>query len=342
MTELIALPEEPIRHIGSRRAFLRITLVGALELLATRLARGQDGYPNRPVKLVMPFAAGGGPDLLARRQAPELARVLGVPVPVENRVGAGGVVAAETVAAAAPDGYTIMVGTSSHLVNKFLNPAVAFDPLQSFAPVSLSWIGGTVLAVAQASAATTPAELVVALRAKPGAMNYASGGVGTAAHLAGAAFARALDLVAVHVPYKGSVEIERALLSGEVQFAFPIATTAIPAVQQGRLRALAVTTRQRLPQLPHVPTLIELFANELLVQEAWGGIWAPKGTPSAVVDRLFAANALSLQSDAVRRFHLDNGAQVALSASPSEFAAFMASENERWRRVLVAIGLRPG
>lgn len=288
----------------------------------------------------MPFAAGGGPDLLARRQAPELARVLGVPVPVENRVGAGGIVAAESVAAAAPDGYTVMVGTSSHLVNKLLNPAVAFDPLRSFAPVSLSWIGGSVLVVPQTSAVATAGELVAALRAKPGALNYASGGVGTAAHLAGAAFARALGLVAVHVPYKGSVEIERALLAGEVQFAFPIASTTIPAVRQGRLRALAVTTRQRLPQLPDVPTLVALFGNKLLVQEAWGGMWAPRGTPGAVIERLFGANALSLQSDAVRRFHLDNGAQVALSASPSEFAAFMASEYERWRRLLVAIGLR--
>ncbi len=298
-----------------------------------------DAYPSRPIKFVVPFAAGGGTDAIARWQAEGLTADLKTPVVVENKAGAGGVVGAEAVARSDPDGYTVLLGTSAHVINRLLDPKVCCDVPATFAPVSLSWVGGAVLVVPAASPFHSVDDLVAALRAKPGAMNYASGGVGTAAHLAAAAFTRVLGLDAVHVPYKGSGDIVPALLAGNVQFAFPIAAAGIPASRDGRVRALAVTTRERLPQLPEVPTLRERYREELLVQEAWGGLWLPKGTPDRVVDTLFAAHRKVMAGPALRGRYHDNGVEVVVSSSPASFAAFIADETLRWSRVLAATGL---
>jgi len=324
----------------SRRCLLRALSIAPVAVLPARLCAQAD-YPARPVRFVVPFAAGGGPDLLARRTAPELARALGTSVVVENRAGAGGVVAAESVMRASPDGYTVMLGASSHLINKQLVPKTPYDPLVDFAPVSCMWSSASVLVVAAGSSVVTAEQLIRQIRSQPGRLNYASGGIGTVAHLAGGAFARVFELQAVHVPYRGSVDIVPALLSGQVQFAFPIASAALPAVRAGQVRPLAVTGARRSSLLPDVPALCELQASELLVQEAWGGLWFPAGTPAPVVERMFRANDAALHLEALAAFHAESATTVQTSASPQAFREFMYAEDARWQKVLAALDLLP-
>jgi tripartite-type tricarboxylate transporter receptor subunit TctC len=297
-------------------------------------------YPNRPVKLVVPFAAGGGPDVEARRFAPKLAEALGGPVVVENRVGAAGIVAAEVVAQSAPDGYTLLMGSMSQIVQKLLRPAAKFDPHTSFIPVTLTSNASAVLIVPSESPIKTAKELEEAIRAKPGQFNYGSGGVGTAAHIAGATFASLQKLNAIHIPYRGSVEIMPALLGGQIQFAFPIAGTGVPQVKAGKARALAVMSAKRIPTLPEVPTMKELFGDELYVQDFWGGVWAPAGTPPAVIAKLFAATRQAHADPGLREQYRAGGSEVELSNSPEEFAAFMKAESAKWARLLQLAGVK--
>jgi tripartite-type tricarboxylate transporter receptor subunit TctC len=211
--------------------------------------------------------------------------------------------------------------------------------VSSFAHISLCWGSAGVLVVAQKTPIHTAAELVSRIRAQAGRWNYASGGVGTLAHLAGGAFARLLELDAAHVPYRGAGSIVPALLSGEVQFAVPIAATAVPAVTQGLVRPLAVTSEDRFAALPDVPTLKELFRDPLLVQEAWGGLWAPRGTPAPVLERLFAANAASLAGKEIRDYFAAHAVDLEVSRSMQEFSKFVAAEEQKWRDVLKLLGL---
>lgn len=301
---------------------------------------GAQTYPDRPVKLVVPFAAGGGPDIETRRMAPKLAEALGGAVVVENRVGAAGILAAEVVAQAAPDGYTILMGSVSQVVQKLLRPAAKFDPLASFIPVIQTTTSPTVLIVPFDSPIKTIKDLEAAVRAKPGQLNYGSGGIGTSAHIAGSTWASVQKLDAVHVPYRGSVELVPALLSGQIQYAFPIAGTGVPHVKSGKVRALAVSGAKRLGSLPDVPTLKEIYGDELFVQESWGGLWVPLGTPAAVVAKLHGAARQAFADPTLRAAIEGGGAEIELSASPAEFAAFMKSETAKWARLIQMAGVK--
>jgi len=313
---------------------------GAIVLGLASVAAFAQPYPSRPVKLVVPFAAGGGPDVEARRFAPKLAEALGGSVVVENRVGAAGIVAAEVVAQAPPDGYTLLMGSMSQIVQKILRPAAKFDPHASFAPVSLTSSASAVLIVLADSPFKSAKELEEAIRARPGQFNYGSGGVGTAAHIAGATFASLQKLNALHIPYRGSVEIMPALLGGQIQFAFPIAGTGVPQVKAGKARALGVLSAKRLPSLTEVPTMKELFGDELYVQDFWGGVWAPAGTPPAVIARLFAATRQAHADAGLREQYRAGGSEVELSNSPEEFAAFMKAETAKWTRLIQLAGVK--
>ena len=297
-------------------------------------------YPDRPVKLVVPFAAGGGPDIETRRMAPKLAEALGGAVVVENRVGAAGILAAEAVAQAAPDSYTVLMGSISQVVQKLLRPAARFDPLTTFVPVSQTTSSPAVLIVAMDSPIKTLKDLEAAVRAKPGQFNYGSGGIGTSAHIAGSTWASVLKFHAVHVPYRGSVELLPALLSGQIQFAFPIAGTAVPHVKNGKARALAVSSAKRLGSLPDVPTLKEIYGDDLFVQESWGGLWAPAGTPPAVVAKLHAAVRQAFTDTHLRAAIEGGGSEVELSSSPAEFASFIKSETTKWARLIQLAGVK--
>ena len=297
-------------------------------------------YPTRPVKIIVPFAAGGGPDVETRRMAPKIAEALGGSVVVENRVGAAGIVAAEVVAQAAPDGYTLIAGSLSQIVQKILQPAAKFDPHTSFVPISLTSTTGTVLIVPSESPIKSAKELEAAIKAKPGTFNYGSGGVGTAAHIAGATFASLQKLEATHIPYRGSVELMPALLGGQIQFAFPVAGTAVPHVKSGKARALAVTGAKRLASLPDVPTMKELYGDDLYVQDFWAGLWAPAGTPAPVIARIFAASKQALSDPTLRAQLQAGGAEVEISSSPEEYAQFMKAEAVKWARLIQISGAK--
>ena len=318
----------------------RLHLALALLLCALSATATAQTFPSRPVKIIVPFAAGGGPDIEMRRMAPKIAEALGGPVVVENRVGAAGIVAAEVAAQAAPDGYTLLAGSLSQVVQKMLQPAAKFDPLTSFTPVTLTSTAASVLIVPTESPVKSAKELEAAIRAKPGAFNYGSGGVGTAAHIAGATFATLQKLTATHVPYRGSVELMPALLGGQIQFAFPISGTAVPHIKAGKARPLAVMASRRLFALPEVPTMKELYGDDLYVQDFWGGLWVPAGTPAPVIARLFAATKQALADPGLRAQLQGAGAEIEVSNSPEEFAAFMKSETAKWTKLIGLSGTK--
>ncbi len=320
-----------------------MSLVRALAALMLGLAAHAavaQPYPSRPVKIIVPFAAGGGPDVETRRMAPKIGEALGGNVVVENRVGAAGIVAAEVVAQAAPDGYTLLAGSLSQLVQKILQPTAKFDPHTSFAPISLTSTTTAVLIVPIESPIKSARELEAAIRAKPGSFNYGSGGVGTAAHIAGATFASLQKLDAIHIPYRGSVELMPALLGGQIQYAFPVAGTAVPHIKSGKARALAVNGAKRLASLPDIPTMKELFGDDLYVQEFWAGLWAPAGTPAPVLAKLFAANKQALADAGLRSQLQAGGAEVEISASPDDFAQFMKAESIKWAKLIQISGAK--
>lgn len=326
-------------HRYPRRSFICATAFCFAVPRVISPAWAQAAFPNKPVHIIVPYAAGGGPDVLTRKIGPALGEILGQAIVVDNIVGAGGILAAQTAARAAPDGYTLMLGSSTHITQKAMQPSVKFDPLKNFAPITRNTVSPALLVVAASAPWKTAQELVAAIRKEPGKFNYASGGIGSAAHLAGAAMLHATEVQAVHVPYKGSVEIIPSILSGATQFGFPIASTALGPAQQGQVRVLASTGQVRLPQLPQVPTLKEVFDKEELVLESWGGVWAPAGTPGPVLDVLFKAYVKLFSDPAVRALHDAAGSPVSLSASPEEFAQFMAAETTKYERIVKANGL---
>ncbi|MGO4155073.1 Bug family tripartite tricarboxylate transporter substrate binding protein [Cupriavidus sp. YAF13] len=313
------------------RTLLTLPVAAASGLPASAFAA--DDYPSRPIRLVVPYAAGGGPDIQARKLAEVLGRELGQPIVVENKVGAAGILAAESVAQQPADGYTVLLGASTHVAQKLLQPSVKFDPA-AFTHVIRIGVSPAVLVVGANSPYRTVGELVAAARRSPGSLNYASGGIGSAAHICGAAFASATGINAVHIPYKGSVEIVPSLIKGDTQFGFPVATTAVPQIGNGKVRALAVTSMQRIPALPGVPTLNEALGRSDLTLDSWSGIWAPANLPKPLVARLHAAMLRALADPGLRRFYAETGALIEPSPTPESFTRLVAEETARMRQVI--------
>ncbi|MDQ7958609.1 MAG: tripartite tricarboxylate transporter substrate-binding protein [Pseudomonadota bacterium] len=318
-----------------RRFFCLAAMASAT--LPTRAA----AYPDKPVRVISAYAAGGGPDVQLRQAGPALGAALGQPIVVENKVGAAGVLAAQYVAQQPPDGYTLLMGSNTHLIQKVLQPSLKFDPIADFAPIGNLAASPTVLVVSAESPWKSVAELVAAMKARTGSANYSSGGLGTSAHLAGATLVSLAGLKVTHIPLKGSVEIPLSLLRGDTQFAFPVAGTGVPQVAAGKLRALAVTSRKRLPQLPEVPTLQEaLGGNELAVQESWFGLWAPAATPSPVRDSVFSALRRTVADPAVRSaFEAAGNEATTLGDSPQAFSDFVRSEQRKWTEIVRLTGV---
>jgi tripartite-type tricarboxylate transporter receptor subunit TctC len=306
------------------------------------IVNAAQAYPSRAVRIVVPYAAGGGPDIMVRQFGPALGATMGQPIVVENKVGAGGVLAAQYAAQAAADGYTVLLGSNSHLIQKALQPSLMFNPEKDFVPVTVIGTSPSVLVVSADSPYRSAQDLIDALRAHPGKMNYASGGIGSAAHLGGATITTLAGVEATHVPFKGSVEIPASLLRGDTDFAFAIAGTAIPQVQGGRLRALAVTSSDPLAELPDVPPLRGILNSDLAVQEFWFGLWLPATPGAEVVDKLYRAATAALKDAAVRRGFEAAGVRVIQSDSPASAAAFVRSEARKWAEIIKLTGITAG
>ena len=326
----------------TRRTWFSILGLTALSTALLGLATGAaaQGFPSKPVRIVVPFPPGGSTDLLARRIAEKWQQSLGQPVIVENRPGAGGVTGSDFVARAAPDGHTLVMGvTGSHGVSISLNPRLPYHPLRSFEPISRVVSAPLVIVVGAAVPARTLAEYVAAARSKPGEITHSSPGVGTSMHLTGEMFNAAAGTQLVHVPYKGSAGAINDLMGGQVQSMFSDFLVALPQVESGRIRALAVTSARRHPLMPNVPTVAESGypGFEAL---SWQGLFAPAGTPREVVERLNAETQKALASPDIRDFFSRQGFEVA-GSTPAEFRAFIEAEIPKWAKVVKEAGLTP-
>ncbi len=314
-----------------RRDFLKITPILSLSPFKVL---AQSGFPDKPIKTISAYAAGGGPDVQLRQVAPYLGDTLKQPIVVENKVGAGGVLATQFVAQSAPDGYTLLLGSNIQLIQKIIKPELSINPLTDFFPISNMYSSPTVMVVSAESPYKKVEDVIAAAKSNPGTMNYSSGGIGTSAHIAGATFVALNNLKVTHIPLKGSVEIAASLLRGDTQFAFPIAGTGVPLAKGGKLRALAVTSKNRLAQLPDVSTLYEVMKNELTVQESWFGMWAPSKTPEDRINILFKGISRALATPALKSAYEEAGNIVTPSQSPQAFAAYMSSENKKWIEII--------
>lgn len=324
------------RRPFSRRAALQLAAGSLATFAMPALAQS---YPTKPIKLILPYAAGGGPDVLTRVFADKMGELLGQRVVVDNRVGAGGMLAAQIATQSAPDGYTIMLGASTHVAQKLMEPKAEFDPLTGFTHITLLGTASTMLIVEADGPFRSVADLVSAAKATPGKFNYGSGGIGSAAHLAAAGFANFTGIDVVHVPYRGSVEIVPAILSKTVEFAFPTSSTAVPQVNAGKVRALATTAPKRLPQLPEVPTLKELYGSDDLVLESWSGLWGPANMPAPIVARLNEVALAVARMPEVIAAYDRIGSPISTSATPAEFTAFVRVETEKYAKLIKAANI---
>jgi len=333
------LEDAVARSVCTLRAACAVT---ALAVALPALAQPRDpaaGYPSRLVRLVVPFGAGSSPDVRGRELGQKLAEQWGQPVVIENRPGAGGQLALEQVARAAPDGYTLVLAGQSALA---IAPHLAqqrFDPLKDFTPVTRLSSARIVLVVNPAVPARSVGELVAAANRDPGRLNAASWGPGTITHLALELFDRAAGAKITHVPYKSGGQAVTELIAGQVQLAFEFAVGVVPHVKSGRLYALAVSGRERLAMLPEVPTFTEAGVPAMESVGGWQGLAGPAGMPREIVLRVQQATARVLALPEVRASYLAGGTDP-VGDTPDEFAAFIRAEHARWGKLIAEAGIR--
>ncbi len=320
----------------TRTALLRAALFAALLGIAA-LAAAQP-YPSRAVRVVIPLGAGGTTDVPGRIVAQRLSEALGQPFVVENRPGAGGTIGADYVAKSKPDGYTLLLTATPFVISANLYKNLPYHALTDFAPVIRVASGPYVLVVHPSLGVNSVAELIAMARKSPGRIDYASSGNGSAQHLVGALFVHMAGIELTHVPYKGSSQAQADLAAGVVKVSFVGTPIAIPHVKAGRLKALAVTTAKRSPQMPEVPTIAEagVPAYEALV---WLGMLAPAGTPHDIVAKLNAETGKVLRAPDVVQLLASSGVEPTPDA-PEEFGAYLKSEFEKWGNAVRASGAK--
>ena len=298
------------------------------------------GYPSRPVKLVVGFAPGGAADFVARALQEPLVRALGQPLVIENKPGAGSSIAAEQVARSAPDGYTMLIASpSSILVNPIISPRPGFEPGRDLVPVTKVSSSPLVVAVHSSVGVTSLRELIAYAKKNPGKLNYATSGNGAAPHLAAVLFMRLAGVEMVHVPYKGGGPAVQALVAGDTQLSFATPPSVLPHVQSGRLRALAVTSRERTPLVPGVPGMAEAGLPDYEIS-FWYGFFVPAGTPKEAVKKLYEATSAALAHPAVAKALAKEGTEATGSRSPEDFGAFIAEDARLWARLVKDSGVK--
>jgi len=295
-------------------------------------------YPERIIKIVVPFAPGGGTDVVARTLAREMARDLGVSVIVENKPGAGTIIGTQAVAVSEADGYTLLMGTFANAVNPSLNAKLPYDPHKDFAPVALVARSFNIVVVNPKSAIRSIADLIAAAKADPGKLSYGTYGTGTSAHLAGELFKNLAKVDLTTVPYKGAAPAITDLIGGQIQVMFTTVASAASLIEAGQLRALAVTSAERSPAFPDLPTVAEAGVPGYAA-ESWYGLFAPAKTPRDVIDRLNKSAAMAVQSEAFKRLGVNEGL-VMVARPPEELERYFRGEEVRWRKVIQDAGIK--
>lgn len=335
---------------GSASGFLTVTqplifidmkttsyLIASLTLAGVFTAAQAQNYPSRPVRTIVPLAAGGGMDAVTRALSVKLSEAFSQTFVVDNRPGAGSQVALEILSSSAPDAHTLMMISATTVVHPLLYKS-RFDILRDFTPVSQVTAQGYVLVVHPSIPAKTVAEFVQHLKANPGKLNFSSSGIGSLIHMSGELFKIATGTNMTHVPYKGMGAAYADLVGGQVQSSFPTIISSIAHINGGRLRALAVTPGKRVPALPTVPTFAEAGVKGVVVVN-WYGLIAPQKTPPAIINRLAAETAKAMKSPDMAKNLLAEGSE-GVGTTPAEFAAHIKSENEQWMRVVKTAGIK--
>ena len=319
------------------KKYLGLSLAFFGALMATS-ASSQPAYPAQPIRLIVSFAAGGPTDVFARLIASKLEKELGQPIIVENKPGGGSNIGSEFVAKAKPDGYTLLVGTVANTTNMGIYKNLGYNTVRDFAPITQIMSSPSVLVVNADLPVKTLAELVAYVKARPGKLNYASSGAGGMQHHAGEMLKLRAGIDVLHIPYKGASAALTDIVGGQVDLMFATSAGATPLLDSGRLRALAVTTPERSPAFPALPTMIEAGVPDYQAT-SWYGLYVPAGTPTAVIARLNAAATKVAQAEAFKSRVASEGLVIS-TGTPKQLDEFMRSEQTRWARVINAAGIK--
>jgi tripartite-type tricarboxylate transporter receptor subunit TctC len=317
--------------------FIAGTACAVLGFLASGSVPAQE-YPSKPIRFIVPFAPGSATDALARILGQKMTEMWGQPVLVENRPGAGSVVGTGVVAKSAPDGHTLLMVSASHAINATLYSKLPFDPIKDFAGVTPVALIPNVLIVHPALPARSVKDLVALAKAKPGTLNFASAGVGSASHLNGELFRNTAGIDIVHVPFKGFADQVTEIIAGRLEMTFAPAILAVPHLQAHKVRALAVSTSKRSAAFPNLPTMVEAGVKNC-VFDPWFGVLVPAGTPKAVIDKLNAGITKALHAPDVRK-QLENQGADSVSMTPEQFDTYIRSEAVKLGRIVKSSGAR--
>jgi tripartite-type tricarboxylate transporter receptor subunit TctC len=318
---------------GGTPIMIRSFIAAAFAMLFSMPLAAQEHFPNRPIRIIVPFAAGGPSDIVARLLAPKMMIVLGQPVIVDNRPGAGGVTGVDVAAKSAPDGYTIALGSAGGVaISPQLDRGTPYDPMSDLAPLTLGVLVPEPIVVSSATPFRSLQELIAAARAQPGKINQGSTGSGSLPHLAGELLKNATGIEMTHVPYRGGAPLTTALIQNEVQVGLADLPILLPQIRAGTIRALAVGSAQRLPWLPDVPTMIELGYPGVDTNN-WHGFVAPARVPEPILERLHGALAGAIKDPEISRQLFDQGA-VPGGSSRAEFGDFIKAEMAKWGEVI--------
>lgn len=315
-----------------------ITIAAALFAATGMHGAWAQDYPNRPIRIVLPFSPGAGTDLLARLLSQRFFATWGQTVPVDNRTGAGGNIGAEIVVKSAPDGYTLLMSTASLAVNVTLYPKMPFSLQKDLAPITQVASAPIVAVVHPSVPARTIQELVALAKARKEGINYGSNGTGTTSHLAAELLKQVSGGKLTHIPYKGASAALASLLSGEIEMGFPSSTSARPLISAGKIRGLAVTTKRKSSVLPDLPTVDSIYPG--FDVDNWFALWAPAGTPPAIIAKIQAEVVKSLQHQDMKNYMQREGAEP-VGSTTAEFTVFVAREIEKYAKIVKASGAKP-
>ncbi len=317
------------------------SILSALVLsgLSLGVAAQAPAYPNKPIRLVVGFAPGGGGDFVARSMSDALGKAMGQPIIVENRAGAGSSIAAEMVAKAAPDGYTVLIASPSSIsVNPALNPKLGYSA-RDLAPITQVTNMSLVIAANPTTGINSVQDLIARAKKEPGVLNYATSGNGSAPHLGAALFIQLTGVQMTHIPFRGGGLAIQSVVAGDTQLTFGTPPSVLPMVSAGRLRALAVSTRERSALVPGVPGMAEAGLPEYTIG-FWYGFFVPAGTPPAIVKKIFEATTVAMQQPSVKAALAREGTEVVLSQSSEQFAAFLNEDAKFWVKLVKDAGVK--